>query len=112
MKKTNNAGSTLVEIMVAMAILALVIVPLCGSLVLSARINAKAEATLQAQLAVSSVVEELKANGFDASKLDSGSSKYKSFENVTVKKNENNTLTISSPVDDSLVEVTVKLGGS
>lgn len=64
MKKSNNAGFSLPEVLVAIAIFALTVVPLCGSMVLATRINAKAEATLQAQMAVSSVVENLKANGY------------------------------------------------
>ena len=46
-------------------ILALVVVPLCTGLVMSVRMNAKADALLQAQLAVSSEIEKLMATGID-----------------------------------------------
>lgn len=61
--KRNNAGSTLVEIVVAMAILGAFSVSACTSLVLGLRLNDKAESMLQAQLAVSSAVETLMAEG-------------------------------------------------
>lgn len=63
MKRKNNGGFSLVEILVAMAILASVVIPVCSSMVLSVRVNAKAEAILEARLAVSSAVEEMMAEG-------------------------------------------------
>ena len=52
-----NGGFSLVEVLVSIVILALVVVPLCTGLVMSVRMNAKADALLQAQLAVSSEIE-------------------------------------------------------
>ena len=63
MKNKQDGGFSLIEAVLAMVILALIVVPTCTSLVLSFRVNAKAEALLQAQLAVSSAVEELMAKG-------------------------------------------------
>lgn len=63
MKNKQDGGFSLIEVVLAMVILALIVVPTCSSLVLSFRVNAKAEALLQAQLAVSSAVEELMAKG-------------------------------------------------
>ncbi len=63
MKNKQDGGFSLIEVVLAMVILALIVVPTCTSLVLSFRVNAKAEALLQAQLAVSSAVEELMAKG-------------------------------------------------
>ena len=63
MKNKQEGGFSLIEVVLAMVILALIVVPTCTSLVLSFRVNAKAEALLQAQLAVSSAVEELMAQG-------------------------------------------------
>lgn len=126
MKKSNNAGFSLPEILVAIAIFALTVVPLCGSMVLATRINAKAEATLQAQMAVSSVVETLRANGYTGTASD-----FTGFgETVTIESDTSNnaiilqgeklgvvkifdngtTLTIQD--ENGLVTVTVKLGGS
>ena len=61
MKNKHDGGFSLIEVVLAMVILALIVVPTCTSLVLSFRVNAKAEAMLQAQLAVSSAVEQLMA---------------------------------------------------
>jgi prepilin-type N-terminal cleavage/methylation domain-containing protein len=63
MKSKHDGGFSLIEVVLAMVILALIVVPTCTSLVLSFRVNAKAEAMLQAQLAVSSAVEQLMAEG-------------------------------------------------
>ena len=61
--KKNNEGFSLVEVLLAMVLLAAIVIPTCTSLVLSFRVNAKAEALTQAQLAVSSAVETLMAEG-------------------------------------------------
>ena len=63
MKHKQDGGFSLIEVVLAMVILALIVVPTCTSLVLSFRVNAKADAMLQAQLAVSSAVEKLMASG-------------------------------------------------
>lgn len=61
--KKHNGGYSLVEILVAMALLAIITIPTCTSLVLSVRINAGTDKMLKAQLAVSSTVEILMAEG-------------------------------------------------
>ena len=61
--KQNNSGFSLVEIVVAIAILGMFAVSTCTSLVLGLRMNDKTEAMLNAQLAVSSAVETLMAEG-------------------------------------------------
>lgn len=65
MKLKNNAGYSLVEVVVAIAILALIIVPVSTGMVTAFKMNAKAEQLMQAELAVSSAVESLMANGID-----------------------------------------------
>ena len=61
-----KAGSTLVEVVVAITILGLVCAPICSSLVLAARVNARSEQVMAAQLSVSSAVERLMAEGVTA----------------------------------------------
>ena len=61
--KRNNEGFTLIEVLLSIVILGLIVVPICSSLVMAVRINAKAESILDAKLAVSSAVEELMATG-------------------------------------------------
>ena len=71
MNKKNNAGFSLVEVLVAIVILGILSAPVCTSLVLSTRMNVKATELLEAQLAVSSAVETLMAEGIDEAKVAS-----------------------------------------
>ena len=58
-----SAGFSLVEVVVAIAILGTAVIPVSGGLVLSHRLNARSEQILQARLAVSGAVETLMAQG-------------------------------------------------
>ena len=64
-KHNSTAGFSLIEVLVAITILGLVVVPIGSSLVLSFRLNARSEDMLQAQLAVSSAVETIMAEGYE-----------------------------------------------
>lgn len=64
--KQNNGGFSLVECVVSMAILGAFATAACTSLVLAHRMNGKTESMLQAQLAVSSAIEIMMAEGIDA----------------------------------------------
>ena len=61
--KKHNGGFSLIEVLVAISILAIILVPTGTGLVMSFRLNAKANQLMQAELAVSSAVEELMAEG-------------------------------------------------
>lgn len=65
-KHNSTAGFSLIEVLVAITILGLVIAPIGSSLVLSFRLNARSDEVLQAQLAVSSAVETIMAEGYDS----------------------------------------------
>lgn len=78
-KHNSTAGFSLLEVLVAITILGLVVVPIGSSLVLSFRLNARSGDTLQAQLAVSSAVETIMAEGY--TKLSDYDNR---FENVTI----------------------------
>lgn len=69
MKHKHNAGFSLIEILVAIVLLGAIVVPTCTSLVMSVRMNARTEEMLQAQLAVSSAVEILMAEGIDPDRV-------------------------------------------
>ena len=69
-KHNSTAGFSLIEVLVAITILGLVVVPIGSSLVLSFRLNARSEQMLQAQLAVSSAVETIMAEGYDSEKTE------------------------------------------
>ena len=61
--RNGTAGFSLIEVLAAITILGLLTAPLCGSLVLAARLNARGDALLQARLLVNSAVETLMAEG-------------------------------------------------
>ena len=63
MKPKNNAGFSLIDVLVAVVLLGILVVPTCTSLLFSVRMNNRAEDLLQAQLAVSSAVEILMSEG-------------------------------------------------
>ena len=63
MKQRNNGGYSLVEILIAIAILGAIMIPTTTSLIMSIRINDRTDEMMQAQLAVSSAVETLMAEG-------------------------------------------------
>ena len=85
-KHNSTAGFSLIEVLVAITILGLVVVPIGSSLVLSFRLNARSEQMLQAQLAVSSAVETIMAEGLDEDAVaeDDDNAYSKRFPDVTV----------------------------
>lgn len=85
--KRNNGGFSLVEIVVAMAMLGAFATAACTSLVLAHRMNGKTDSMLQAQLAVSSAIETMMAEGIDATRIQENSTEYNPVtvaDNVTI----------------------------
>jgi len=72
MKNKHDQGFSLVEILVAIVILTAFVVPTCSALVMTAKMNEKTDDLMKAQLAVSSAVETLMAEGIPTSKLGTG----------------------------------------
>lgn len=70
MKHKHNAGYSLVETVVAIAILAIIVTPISTGMVLAFKMNAKTEQLMQAELAVSSAVETLMAKGIDGTAVE------------------------------------------
>ncbi len=66
----NKQGSTLLEIVVAIAVLGLMVAPVCSSLVLSHRLNAESERLLQTRLLLESTAERLMGEGIDKAKIN------------------------------------------
>jgi len=66
LKGKHNAGYSLIETLVAITVLAIIVVPTCTGMVMSFQLNAKAHQLMQAELAVSSAVEQLMAEGITA----------------------------------------------
>lgn len=61
--KERTAGFSLLEVVVAIAILGLVSAPICSSLILAGRINAHSQAVMEAHLNVRTAVEILMQDG-------------------------------------------------
>ena len=63
MQKKYDEGFSLIEILVAIVILAAFVVPICSALLMTNEMNNRTDALMQAQLDVSSAVEMLMAEG-------------------------------------------------
>ena len=61
--KTRTEGFSLIEIMVAIVIMGIVLVPVCNAMLSSVSVNRSSNEILQARLAVSSAVESMMAEG-------------------------------------------------
>ena len=81
-RKQRTAGFTLVEVIVAIAIMGLVSAPICVSLVLAGRLNARSRAVMEAELEVRTAVETLMAEGITK---EANPYRATDFPNVTVK---------------------------
>ena len=63
MNPERNGGYSLIEILIAIVLLGAIMVPTCTCLVMSVKLNDRTDDMMQAQLAVSSAVETLMAEG-------------------------------------------------
>jgi len=79
--KERTAGFSLLEVVVAIAIIGLISAPICSSLILAGRINAHSQAVMEAHLNVRTAVETLMKNG--VTKTDTAYRK-NDFPNVTI----------------------------
>lgn len=80
--KERTAGFSLLEVVVAIAIIGLISAPICSSLILAGRINAHSQVVMEAHLNVRTAVETLMQDG-----VTQPSDNYRAgaFPNVTVK---------------------------
>lgn len=109
----NKGGFSLLEVVVSIALLGLMAAPICSSLVLSHRLNAESEKTLQARLKVESAVEQLMAEGIQYGKDYNEDERFKdevviAVDNDTDPENElNQAIYYYVSVSDNEGEVTV-----
>ena len=104
-----NGGFSLIETLVSIVILGAMVVPTCTALVMTVKLNDKTEKMLQAQLAVSSAVETLMADGITYDCTDEKFSFDGQFPDVNIMADKENdgdpfyTVTVTST--DGLVSV-------
>lgn len=79
--KERTAGFSLLEVVVAIAIIGLISAPICSSLILAGRINAHSQAVMEAHLNVRAAVETLMKDGVTA---ESDKYRERDFPNVTI----------------------------
>lgn len=106
--KERTAGFTLLEVVVAIAILGLVSAPICSSLILAGRINAHSQVVMEAHLNVRTAVEILMQDGVTAA---SSAYRESDFPDVTIKTEKENSsdpyyhVTVSDKRTEPLVTV-------
>lgn len=102
--KERTAGFSLLEVVVAIAIIGLISAPICTSLILAGRINAHSQAVMEAHLNVRTAVETLMKDGvteasaayyaekFPNVKIEPEKVEGKPYYHVTVKDNHTDPL--------------------
>ena len=80
--KERTAGFSLLEVVVAIAIIGLISAPICSSLILAGRINAHSQAVMEAHLNVRAAVETLMQDGVTEA---NDNYRAEALPNVTVK---------------------------
>lgn len=106
--KERTAGFSLLEVVVAIAIIGLISAPICTSLILAGQINAHSQAVMEAHLNVRTAVETLMKNGVTEASPAYHESE---FPNVTIKTEKDNSsdpyyhVTVSDKHTEPLVTV-------
>lgn len=105
--KERTAGFSLLEVVVAIAIIGLISAPICSSLILAGRINAHSQAVMEAHLNVRTAVETLMKDGVTK---ESDDYREGDFSNVTVitKKDSTNPYYLVTVSDKPTKLVTVE----
>lgn len=80
--KERTAGFSLLEVVVAIAIIGLISAPICSSLILAGRINAHSQVVMEAHLNVRTAVETLMKDGVTEA---NPAYRKSDFPNVTIK---------------------------
>lgn len=87
--KERTAGFSLLEVVVAIAIIGLISAPICTSLILAGRINAHSQAVMEAHLNVRTAVETLMKDGVTAASDNYRADAFPNVTVITVKDGEN-----------------------
>lgn len=87
--KERTAGFSLLEVVVAIAIIGLISAPICSSLILAGRINAHSQAVMEAHLNVRTAVETLMKDGVTAESNNYRADEFPKVTIITVKDSKN-----------------------
>ena len=111
MQKKYDEGFSLIEILVAIVILAAFVVPICSALLMTNEMNNRTDALMQAQLNVSSAVETLMAEGIPAGTPPTGENgDYGRGTRNTEEKDAEGNVTGTVPVEtDRFPDVIIKI---
>ena len=104
--KERTAGFSLLEVVVAIAIIGLISAPICTSLILAGRINAHSQAVMEAHLNVRTAVETLMKDGVTA---ESDKYRERDFPNVTIETKKEGKPYYRVTVKDNHTEPLVKV---
>ena len=106
--KERTAGFSLLEVVVAIAIIGLISAPICSSLILAGRINAHSQAVMEAHLNVRTAVETLMKDGVTAKSTDYRASEFPKVTIETKKEHDSDPyyhVTVSDQHTEPLVTV-------
>ena len=105
--KERTAGFSLLEVVVAIAIIGLISAPICSSLILAGRINAHSQAVMEAHLNVRTAVETLMKNGVTEASPAYHESEFPNVTVITEKDGDNPYyhVTVSDKPTEPLVKV-------
>lgn len=106
----DKSGSSLLEVLISIVILAMVVVPLGSSFVMAVRMNTQSRELMQQQLAVSNAVEVLMARGITTDEEGNPDWDDTGLENVTVDVSEEDAI-LSSEDKPICYLVTVTYNG-
>lgn len=87
--KERTAGFSLLEVVVAIAIIGLISAPICSSLILAGRINAHSKVVMEAHLNVRTAVETLMQDGVTEANDNYRADEFPKVTIKTVKDGEN-----------------------
>ena len=105
MKQDRKGGYSLVEILLAIVLLGAIMVPTCTSLVMSIKINDRTDEMMQAQLAVSSAVETLMAEGIymDGSNTNANKDRFANVEIIVEDEGDYYSVVAKSTVVETII---------
>lgn len=113
MNPERNGGYSLIEILIAIVLLGAIMVPTCTCLVMSVKLNDRTDDMMQAQLAVSSAVETLMAEGISVESDNYAADRFPGVTVITQKSGTEPYYQVTVTAGSGLASVTtyIRAGG-